>query len=670
MKGARIVMLVASFAIALGVSASSALASSWVYAVNTTTDESLSENAEACDAELGTAKSEKCSLREALEAAHNTATYGADGIEVFVPKGLYELSKGTLPLGTESKCFEGATCPVLLKGEGAGSTTIDGGKASTLVKTTFGAAGTTIEGLTLQNGRAELGGAVYNEFKVSLTIRDSVISENVALKDGGGIYSIGYVDVFDSRISKNRAGTNGGGVSEANFGWTFVRSGVLENVALKAGGGLDVSHSVGSIVDSTVALNESPEASAVYASGGSAGVHYSTLADNDGAAAAIEAPGGLVELESSIVSGNATSQCANVAKAQAVDVNIVHGEDACAFSGPAPLNVDPKLGGGLAAGLGEGLALLAGSPAVNAGGATCAAAQADAPAPVDQRGLARPQGAACDLGAIEAGADASVGLVASPDPVAPAGTLALTATSSDAGAEAATATTVTLSVPAGAAFASAPPGCLLATGPPATVTCSVGTLMPGQSHQTTIMVRPERPGALIETATVTHAEADFDTANDNVTIASSVVSPGGQGTGGPSPGGPGAGLGAGRAGSTLVGRTIAVDAHGNATVKLRCVASATGGCQDAVALYAGTGSMPAVAAARRAALLGRAHVHVAAGRTASVRIHLSAGARARLSGAHPSLHARLLLSARNAVSPASSHTYAVTLVRARRRRRV
>jgi hypothetical protein len=660
MRVAWLGTLMAIFAVALGTCAASADASSFLYAVNMTGDESLTEDPEACDAELGTAKSEKCSLREALEEAHKPSVSGADNIEVLLPKGTYKLSKGAVPLGTEGTCFEGVVCPVVLKGEGAGATTIESGKASGLIKTTFGAGSTVIEAVTLTSGHAEFGGAVYNEFKVPLTIREAVISANTATKAGGGIYSIGTLVVLDSRISGNSAGTTGGGVSQTSFGWTMARDSVLENHAVTAGGGLDVSHAGGAIFDSTLARNEAPAASAVYSLTGGAAIHYSTLADNHGAGAAIEAPeSGSIELEGTIVAGNVPSQCANVAKAKATAANIVQGEDACAFSGPAPLNVDPKLGGGLPAGLGEGLMLLEGSPAVNAGGATCAGAQGDGAVAVDQRGLARPRGGGCDLGAIEAGADASVRLTATPEPVSPGGTLTLAAIAMNTGSEAATGTTVAIAVPTGAAFGSAPPGCTLVTSPPAVVTCSIGTLLPGQSHQTLITVRPERAGALIETATVAHIEADIDSTNDTATLASAVATPAG-------PPGSGAASGAGRAVSSLVGRTFTVDAHGNATVKVSCGASSKGGCEDTIALYAITGSLPA-RTARRSALLGRARVHIAAGKAERVRIHLSGAARARLSSAHPRLRARILLSAANTVAPASTHAYAVLLRRAKRR---
>ena len=71
--------------------------------------------------------------------------------------------------------------------------------------------------------------------------------------------------------------------------------------------------------------------------------------------------------------------------------------DSCGFTAPADLrNTDPRLdtlkdNGGFT----PTLALLPGSPAIDAGdNAACPA--------TDQRGVTRPQGAACDIGAYEA----------------------------------------------------------------------------------------------------------------------------------------------------------------------------------------------------------------------------------------------------------------------------
>jgi hypothetical protein len=71
--------------------------------------------------------------------------------------------------------------------------------------------------------------------------------------------------------------------------------------------------------------------------------------------------------------------------------------DTCGLTGPGDLrNTDPKLGpladnGGLT----QTQALLPGSPAIDAGSTDCP------PPATDQRGVSRPQGPACDIGAFE-----------------------------------------------------------------------------------------------------------------------------------------------------------------------------------------------------------------------------------------------------------------------------
>jgi hypothetical protein len=69
----------------------------------------------------------------------------------------------------------------------------------------------------------------------------------------------------------------------------------------------------------------------------------------------------------------------------------------CAFSisNGSLIDTDPLLAlPGSYGGLTQTLARLPGSPAIDAGGATCSHAS-------DQRGVARPQGSSCDIGAFE-----------------------------------------------------------------------------------------------------------------------------------------------------------------------------------------------------------------------------------------------------------------------------
>jgi len=79
--------------------------------------------------------------------------------------------------------------------------------------------------------------------------------------------------------------------------------------------------------------------------------------------------------------------------------NNISSDSSLAFGSSSLKNTDPKLGS-LATNGGptKTMLLLAGSPAVNAGGDACLA--------VDQRGFPRPSGAHCDIGAVEMGAPA------------------------------------------------------------------------------------------------------------------------------------------------------------------------------------------------------------------------------------------------------------------------
>jgi uncharacterized repeat protein (TIGR01451 family) len=303
--------------------------------------------------------------------------------------------------------------------------------------------------------------------------------------------------------------------------------------------------------------------------------------------------------------------------------------------------------------------LLAGSAALNAAGATCPAAAFELEPALDERGISRPQGAACDIGAFESRADGAISLSASPDPVSAGGTLSLTATARNAGAEPLTGVQVTIPLPGGTSVVSAPAGCAATFGPGGVVSCPVGELAPGQARAVAIQVRPEHAGALIETAAVAVAQADLNPADDSATIAS-IVSASSGGSSRPAGGTPGS-----VAGSAIRGRIIRVDARGNMTVVLTCPAGAPGGCRDALALYGSRGRLPARATGR-APLLASVHALVAAGTSKRIRLRLSASGRRLLPRGHR-LKARALLTASPGTGAGAVFTTkaAVILVRSR-----
>src|SRR4051794_2645977 len=85
---------------------------------------------------------------------------------------------------------------------------------------------TVLDAVHITKSRATNGGGVANAAAASLSIQHSLIDENVATGDGGGVYNLGSVEttpvtlvsIGDSTIFNNTAGTLTGGISNQNNG--------------------------------------------------------------------------------------------------------------------------------------------------------------------------------------------------------------------------------------------------------------------------------------------------------------------------------------------------------------------------------------------------------------------------------------------------------------------
>lgn len=99
----------------------------------------------------------------------------------------------------------------------------------------------TINALTLQNGKANYGGAVYG-YDASITINDSVIQSNNATISGGAVYLYGgNLSITDSTVTANTSDIAGGGIYIYDPGTLDINnSDITANIATGRSGGLGV----------------------------------------------------------------------------------------------------------------------------------------------------------------------------------------------------------------------------------------------------------------------------------------------------------------------------------------------------------------------------------------------------------------------------------------------
>jgi hypothetical protein len=306
------------------------------------------------------------------------------------------------------------------------------------------------------------GGGIFNYS--SLRIRNSVVSGNSAGYEGGGVWNNpnALLEITDSTISANSAASGGGGVSSIDGTVTIVRTRISGNSTLGSGGGVSSVRSLPTrsatlaLVDSTVSENSnngifnwgdgtltitgstiSGNTSIGWGGGinswGTVTITNSTFANNTGSdGGGIKRYAGVMKISNSTFSGNRASQGGGLSGGAILKNTVLadsgaggnclvvgssaghnlSDDNSCSsfFIQPGDLNSTPA---GLdPAGLQDNggvtktFALMSSSPALNAiPVSACTDANSVAVA-TDQRGISRPQGLACDIGAFEASANA------------------------------------------------------------------------------------------------------------------------------------------------------------------------------------------------------------------------------------------------------------------------
>jgi CSLREA domain-containing protein len=337
-----------------------------------------------------------CTLREAIKAANTDtavdecpAGSGADTISV--PAGTYTLSiPGT---GEDANATGDLDITDDLTIVGTGNPTIDANDIDRILEVKAGGTGIEVEliGLTLTDGS----GAMRNE--ETLTLTESTVTGNT-----GGFESSGALSIVDSTMSNNTGGIaavrNSGsltvlnstftGNSTVDAGGAIVNAGassmtmtnstISGNTSSEGGGGIANFNATASISNSTITANVSPSAG---------GILNEPITGSDGE----------VTLSGSIIANNSNGDCGGSSPYTSTGHNLIE-TVSCTISGDTAddiTGVDPSLGS-LADNGGPTFthALLGDSPAIDE--------NPECPPPTaDQRGIDRPQGPECDIGAFE-----------------------------------------------------------------------------------------------------------------------------------------------------------------------------------------------------------------------------------------------------------------------------
>ena len=394
-----------------------------------------------------------CTLRAAIQEASATKT---GDVVILVPSGLYRL---TLANPGGPGCPAGKTGAleitnyqprlITVAGEDRFTTIIDGNQLDGVL-TVYTSTGSTtnIQGFTIRNGNRlvpgtcrRFGGGIWAQASTGssgvVNVSSCVITDNLA-QAGGGIFNEGAtMSVSRTLIRNNHTKfqfpqvSAGGGIENFAGSLTVDASTISDNVAQRvssggaddaAGGGVGIFDGPVTIMNSTISGNAADgngggievfgvigptvQLRNVTIAGNTADANGDGIGDGGGIANSTAS----LALENSLVAtnvdpGNEGIDCmAGAFGSFAIRYTLLPALQTCSthlmpaavgLLNASPLPVSPLQANG---GLTPTHDLLAGSAALDAGDpGGCGLA-------VDQRGVPRPQGARCDLGAVEGAA--------------------------------------------------------------------------------------------------------------------------------------------------------------------------------------------------------------------------------------------------------------------------
>jgi len=279
-----------------------------------------------------------------------------------------------------------------IQGPGANLLTISGNNNSRVFNLTVANPGTiTFSGLTISNGKVpggNSGGGILNSSTATVNITSSTLSNNSAGFGGGVLnFSTGVINVSNSTLNNNTASTTGGAIYNNSTGTVNVTNSTISGNTASGGGIFNVTTGPINITNSTISGNSAPGGA-----GAGGGIH------NNSASPVISLRNTIVALNTAgsgtgpDLVGPMTSQGNNLIGKNNGSTGFNNGSNGD-IVGTIAAPINPLLGplannGGST----QTMALLPGSPAINAGTSTGAPA-------TDQRGVSRV--GAVDIGAFE-----------------------------------------------------------------------------------------------------------------------------------------------------------------------------------------------------------------------------------------------------------------------------
>ncbi|MBP7689007.1 MAG: hypothetical protein KA765_13905, partial [Thermoflexales bacterium] len=262
----------------------------------------------------------------------------------------------------------------------------EGGGMAVLIGSAVTLTQVTVSGNTSRDS----GGGLRVSDLAQVSVQDSQITANIAELHGGGINNAGTLDIQNSTVSGNHS-ADGGGVGNDGTLW-LINSTLSGNFADNGGGGLsNVTSNSQAYLNNVTVVNNLADADA-NGSGQGGGLWSSV--------GALFAVNTLIAQNNSL--GLNKPDCSGTINSGGY--NLIQSATGCTLSGTLTGNViglSPKIGplkdnGGST----WTHALLSGSPAIDAGNPS--GTFLDFCLLTDQRGVHRPIGPRCDIGAVEA----------------------------------------------------------------------------------------------------------------------------------------------------------------------------------------------------------------------------------------------------------------------------